>query len=145
MKKILAKAILVMALGVATVGFAAECFAAGMPIMVKAAGHTVQGELLDNATAKALADKMPMAIKMFNAHDIEMVHRFEEALPAEEVGHQSFEIGDLFYWTPKHAFVIYYDQNHKSFDNLQKIGHLNGDVSFFKDVQEARVLFVRGE
>ncbi len=124
---------------------AAFCAAASaaVPVTVETAGRTLDAQLEENATARALLSKMPFTVSMFNAHEIEMVHRFEEALPAEEEGRSGYKTGDLFYWTPKHAFVIYYGQNGKSFDHLQKVGHIEGDVSFFKDLKEADVTFKR--
>lgn len=112
-------------------------------INIEVNGQTLKGRLLDNATGRALAEKMPLTLPMANAHSIEMVHRFDQALPTDNVKKSSYEIGDLYYWTPRNAFVIYYDQNGGAFENLQRVGHIDGDVSLFKGLENAAVTFTK--
>ena len=72
----------------------------------------------------------------------EQIQVLKEALPAENATRSSYKIGDIFYWTPKNALVIYYGQNGKSFDNLQKVGHIETDVQFLEKVPEIPVSFL---
>ena len=112
------------------------------PIEVKAGEHSLKGCINSSDTATALLKRMPFTVTMANAHNIEMVYRFKEALPAENATRSSYTIGDIFYWTPKNALVIYYGQNGKSFDNLQKVGHIQTDVQFLEKVPEIPVSFL---
>ena len=112
------------------------------PIEVKAGEHILKGCINSSDTATALLKRMPFTVTMANAHNIEMVYRFKEALPAEKATRSSYTIGDIFYWTPKNALVIYYGQNGNSFDNLQKVGHIETDVQFLEKVPEIPVSFL---
>lgn len=112
------------------------------PIEVKAGEHSLKGCINSSDTATALLKRMPFTVTMANAHNIEMVYRFKEALPAEKATRSSYTIGDIFYWTPKNALVIYYGQNGNSFDNLQKVGHIETDVQFLEKVPEIPVSFL---
>lgn len=71
------------------------------PIEVKAGEHILKGCINSSDTATALLNRMPFTVTMANAHNIEMVYRFKEALPAENATRSSYKIGDIFYWTPK--------------------------------------------
>ena len=112
------------------------------PIEVKAGEHILKGCINSSDTATALLKRMPFTVTMANAHNIEMVYRFKEALPAENATRSSYTIGDIFYWTPKNALVIYYGQNGNSFNNLQKVGHIETDIQFLEKVPEIQVSFL---
>lgn len=112
-----------------------------VPIDIKVEGKVLSACLNNSDTAKAFLAKLPISVVMSNAHDIEMVHRFEEPLPAQEARRSSFAIGDIFYWTPRHALVIYYDVNGKQFDCLQKVGHISSSVDFLRKVKQTEVTF----
>ena len=97
--------------------------------------------LIDNATTRALMEKMPMTLSMMDLYGREMCYRFPEDLPAEEAGYDSFDVGDISYWTPWHSFVIVYAESGESIDNLQRVGTVDEGVEFFATTGDATVTF----
>lgn len=97
--------------------------------------------LIDNATTRALMEKMPMTLSMMDLYDREMCYRFSEDLPAEEAAYDSFDVGDISYWTPWHSFVIVYAESGESIDNLQRIGTVDSGVELFGTTGDTEVTF----
>ena len=97
--------------------------------------------LEDNATARDLISRMTFTVPMLDLYGRELVHRFPEALPAEEVSTSDCEVGDIVYWTPRNALAIFYNKADESISDLQPVGRLDsgadgldgcgdGDVTF---------------
>ncbi|AET68664.1 protein of unknown function (DUF369) [Desulfosporosinus orientis DSM 765] len=107
-----------------------------MKIKVTAGKHVLTATLVDNATTRSLVSKFPLTVPMMNLYSREMCYRFSNPLPANEVQQSGYEIGDLSYWTPRHSLVIFYKQNGEVISNLQKIGHFDSSVEFFKQTGE---------
>ncbi|MDO5378216.1 MAG: cyclophilin-like fold protein [Clostridia bacterium] len=97
--------------------------------------------LIDNATTRALMEKMPMTLSMMDLYGREMCYRFSEDLPAEEAGYDSFDVGDISYWTPWHSFVIVYAESGESIDNLQRVGTVDEGVECFAATGDTAVTF----
>ena len=88
--------------------------------------------LADNATAHAIADRLPLTLELLDLYGREMCYRFDDELPANEVQTRSFELGEIIYWPPRHSFVIMYYQNGEQF-SMQHVGQLENvdDVKLF--------------
>jgi hypothetical protein len=46
-----------------------------------------------------------------------------------------YEVRDISYWTPGHAFVIVYAQNGEITSNLQEIGHIDSGVEILDGIE----------
>lgn len=108
-------------------------------IKISAGGQALSATLIDNATSRALISKFPLSIPMRDLYSREMCHHFEEPLPASEVETSGYEIGDIIYWTPRHSFVIMYEQNGERINNLQKIGRIESGVELFKTTGDIEI------
>lgn len=97
--------------------------------------------LIDNATTRAIVDMLPMTLPMMDLYSREMCYRFPEDLPAEEAEYNSFDVGDISYWTPWHSFVIVYAESGEAIDNLQRIGTVDSGVEFFSTTGDTNVTF----
>ena len=113
----------------------------GINIKVTVNGTVLTATLIDNATTRSLISLFPLTVPMTNLYAREMVYRFPDPLPANEAHQSGYEVGDLSYWTPRHSFVIFYEQNGEVISNLQKIGRIDAGVEIFKQIQNADVKF----
>lgn len=116
---------------------------AAEPIKVKvtAGEHVLTATFLDNATTRALIAKFPLTVPMMDLYSREMCYRFPDALPANEAGTSGYDVGDIVYWTPRHSFVIMYEQNGERISSLQKIGRIDSGVEVFKRTGNIDVTF----
>lgn len=110
-------------------------------VKITAGEHVMFADFLDNATTRALITKFPLTVPMEDLYSREMCYRFAESLPANEAETSSYEVGDIVYWTPRHSFVIMYEQNGERISNLQKIGKINAGVELFKNTGDIDVTF----
>lgn len=88
--------------------------------------------LADNATAHAIAERLPLTLELLDLYGREMCYHFADELPANEVQTRNFELGEIIYWPPRHSFVIMYKQDGEQF-SMQHVGQLENvdDVAFF--------------
>lgn len=89
--------------------------------------------LEDNATARAITERLPMTLPMMDLYGREMCYRFDEELPANEARVTGSEVGDIIYWRPRHSFVILYHQDGARFE-MQKVGHINADAAMIEEL-----------
>ena len=90
---------------------------------------------------RALIAQFPLTLPMTDLYRREMVYRFPNALPANETNTSGYAVGDIVYWTPRHSFVIMYEQNGEIISNLQKIGRIESGVEIFKRTGNINVTF----
>ena len=96
----------------------------------------------DNATSRALIEKMPMTLPMMDLYGREMCYRFTgEDIPAEEAQYGSFDVGKILYWTPWHSFVIVYAESGEEIDDLQYVGMIGEGVEVFAGTGDIDVTF----
>ncbi|WP_125574496.1 cyclophilin-like fold protein [Levilactobacillus huananensis] len=88
-------------------------------------GKELTANFEDNQTAMAMIEKMPLQLDMMNLYARELTYRFSQALPANEAHTAGYAVGDIAYWTPRHSFVIFYQQTGEVISDLQKVGHIN--------------------
>lgn len=101
----------------------------------------LKAEFYDNATTKALINEFPLTVPMMDLYSREMCYRFDRVLPTDETETSGYEVGDIAYWTPRHSFVIFYEQNNEVISNLQKIGRITSGVEIFKKTGDTEVTF----
>lgn len=109
-------------------------------IKITAGGNEVIAELEDNATTRALIEKLPMTLPMMDLYGREMCYRFNESLPTENLRSDGYSVGDLAYWVPGHSFVILYKQNGENFER-QHLGHIDSGVDIFDGIGDVEVTF----
>ncbi len=111
-------------------------------IRITADGQELTATLLDNATAKALVEKLPLTVPMEDLYSREMCYHFPDELPANETATTGYEVGEIIYWPPRHSLVIMYAQNGERFD-MQKIGRIDSGVELFEGTGDTEVTFER--
>lgn len=121
--------------------FAAGNKVDGIKVNVTAGEQVLTATFIDNATSRALIAKFPLTVRMVDLYSREVVHRFPEALPANETQTSGYEVGDIVYWTPRHSFVIMYEQNGERIGNLQPVGRIDSGVEIFKRTGDIDVTF----
>jgi len=94
--------------------------------------------LYDNATTRSLARKLPLRLVMRNLYSREMVFRFPEPLPTDDVAVRGYEVGEIVYYPPRHSFVILYAQNGERF-SMQGLGRIDSGLELFQDTEEITV------
>ncbi|MBJ9974142.1 hypothetical protein IAE35_01140 [Pseudomonas sp. S75] len=120
---------------------AEESAAGTFKVKVTAGQHVLTATFIDNATSRALAARFPLTVPMMDLYSREVVYRFPEALPANETSTSGYDVGDIVYWTPRHSFVIMYEQNGERISNLQKVGRIDSGVEVFKRTGDIDVTF----
>ena len=117
----------------------------GIKINITVNGKTLTAVLEDNPTTQALVQKLPLTLPMLNLYGREMCYRFDEALPTGALTSESYEVGDLAYWPPRHSFVILYKQNGEHFER-QHLGRItSGDVNVFGSGADMEVTLTGAE
>ncbi|MFD1410960.1 cyclophilin-like fold protein [Lapidilactobacillus gannanensis] len=110
-------------------------------IKISIQGQELAADFNDSDTASELMKQMPLSVKMMNLYSREMTYRFSDVLSAKKAKTSGYAIGDIGYWKPRHSLVIFYKQTGEIIDQLQIIGHITGDVSFFKSVGDSMIEF----
>lgn len=103
-------------------------------------GTTLYAKLADNATADAIAEKLPLTLPMMDLYGREMCYRFDEALPATDVQTRNFQLGEIIYWPPRHSFVIMYHQDGEVF-SMQHVGQIESGVEIFEETGDVTATF----
>lgn len=107
-------------------------------------GRTLTATLEDNATTRALAERLPMTLPMLDLYNREMCYRFPEALPTDNARTRGYEVGEIVYYPPMHSFVIMYAQNGERFQ-MQTIGRIDSGVEVFNRIGNVDVLFEKAD
>lgn len=139
MKKLLLMAALSALAAVLTAG--AACAEDAFRLKITAGGRELTASLEDSAASRAFAAMLPMTLPMENLYGREMCRRFGAgALPDGETRSDGYEVGDIAYWPPRGSLVILYAQNGERFERVH-LGHIDGDIKFFKNMGDAEVTF----
>lgn len=103
-------------------------------------GQTLYATLENNSTTRDFVAKLPITLPMMDLYGREMCYRFDEALSTDNLQSNSYEIGEIAYWAPRHSFVILYEQNGERFER-QTLGKFDSSVDIFKTTGDANVTF----
>nr|WP_314466337.1 cyclophilin-like fold protein [uncultured Clostridium sp.] len=114
--------------------------ASEIKIKITVGEQEMTATLEDNATSRALIEKLPLTLPMLDLYSREMCYRFPDELPTDSLRSDGYEVGDLAYWPPRHSFVILYEQNGEEFSR-QHIGHIDSGVEVFNGTGDADVTF----
>lgn len=108
-------------------------------IKITVGAQELTATLEDNATTQALLERLPLTIPMMDLYAREVVYRFDDPLPADEVQMRSYEVGEIIYWPPRHSFVFMYAQNGEQF-SMQTIGRIDSGVEIFEETGDVEVI-----
>lgn len=87
----------------------------------------LKARLEDNPTTRNLIKNLPMTLTM---HDLYRREKYAKVsgLTVEETTIPHYSRGDISYWTPGEALVIYYEGNQEALNGLIKIGEISNGV-----------------
>ena len=99
------------------------------PIRIMFGNTELTGRLRDNATARDLAEQLPLTLTFRDHNDAEKTAPLPRELALDEApaGHDP-AAGDIGYWAPGGDFVLYYNNDAPYFDGIVHIGEIDGDV-----------------
>ena len=109
-------------------------------IKITVNGKTLYATFDDNATSRAIIAQMPMTIPMLDLYGDEMCYRYPNALPTDNVQSYVHKKGEIFYWPPRHSFVIRYVATSERLD-IQHIGQVESGVEIFDGIGDVNVKF----
>jgi hypothetical protein len=99
-----------------------------MKININISGKTVTATLMDNPTAKDFVSLLPLTMSMKDLFGREKFGHLQKAL-----SENTYEVGDIAYWSPAHDLAIYYHQDGASIPSpgVIPIAKINGGTEVF--------------
>ena len=99
------------------------------PIRITFGNTELTGRLRDNATARDLAEQLPLTLTFRDHNNAEKTASLPRELAVDKApaGHDP-AAGDIGYWAPGGDFVLYYDDDAPYFDGIVRIGEIDGDA-----------------
>ena len=117
-----------------------SAYADEMRVKISVNNKVLHAVLDDNATSRAIYNKLPLKLFMQDLYSREMCYNFDDSFKTENLRSDNYEVGDLIYWPPMHSFVILYRQNGEKF-RRQHLGKVLSGVEIFESTGDAEVLF----
>ena len=117
-----------------------SAYADEMRVKISVNNKVLHAVLEDNATSRAIYNKLPLKLFMQDLYSREMCYNFDDSFKTENLRSDNYEVGDLIYWPPMHSFVILYRQNGEKF-RRQHLGKVLSGVEIFETTGDAEVLF----
>lgn len=115
-----------------------------MKIKIKIGGLSMEAELNETATAKKVADALPLTTS-FSTWGDEIYFSIPVDAPLEDSAKEVVEMGDLGYWPTGKAFCIFFGPTPISRPGqivpasaVNIIGKVSGDAQRFKEVMAER-------
>jgi hypothetical protein len=101
----------------------------GTPIRITFGETQLAGRLSDNATARDLADQLPLTLTFRDHNNVEKTAPLPRGLSLDGApdGHDP-AAGDIGYWAPDGDLVLYYDDGAPYFNGIVRIGEFDGDL-----------------
>lgn len=91
----------------------------------------LKGILKDNVTTRGLIEKLPLAMTMHDLHNREKYVKISD-LAVDQINTSHYSKGDISYWTPGNAFVIYYKGKQEPLHGLVKLGEIVERFKWFR-------------
>ena len=104
-----------------------------MKINVNVSGKTVTATLMDNPTAKDFVSLLPLTMSMKDLFGREKFGHLQKALSEKGPRTNTYEVGDIAYWSPAHDLAIYYHHDGESIPSpgVIPIAKINGGTEVF--------------
>src|SRR5207248_1222935 len=83
-------------------------------ININIGGKILTAGLADNATAKDFLSVLPLSVSMNDLFRREKYGDLPRALSENGPRKNTYEVGDIAYWSPDHQFAVYYRQDGES-------------------------------
>ena len=85
-----------------------------MKIKISVAGKALTATLVDNETARDFVSLLPLNLSMNDLFGREKYGDLPKALSESGPKKNTYEVGDIAYWSPDHQFAVYYRQDGQS-------------------------------
>ena len=85
-----------------------------MKIRISIADKVVIATVADNATARDFVSLLPLSVSMKDLFGREKYGDLPKALSGNGPRKNTYEVGDIAYWSPDHQFAVYYHQDGES-------------------------------
>jgi hypothetical protein len=85
-----------------------------MKIRINIANKVVIATVADNATARDFVSALPLSVSMKDLIRREKYGDLPKALSEKGPRKNTYEVGDIAYWSPDHQFAVYYHQDGES-------------------------------
>jgi hypothetical protein len=104
-----------------------------MKINIIVFGKTVTATVMDNPTAKDFVSLLPLTMSMKDLLGREKFGHLQKALSEKGPRTNTYEVGDIAYWSPAHDIAIYYHQDGESIPSpgVIPIAKINGRTEVF--------------
>ncbi len=117
-------------------------------ITIKSGNVSIQAELLENETAKAIEADLPIS-GIVNTWGEEIYFDIPVSVDLDENAQAEVEIGDLGYWPPGKAFCIFFGKTPMSTNDKPQaaspvniFGKLIGDIKSLKSIPRSAKIFI---
>ena len=87
---------------------------AKVKIRIKTAGKALIATVANNETARDFVSVLPLSVSMSDLFGREKYGDLPKALSKNGPSKNSYEVGDIAYWSPDRQFAIYYQQDGQS-------------------------------
>lgn len=111
-----------------------------MRIIVAIRGKNLYAVLEDNPASQALYKVMPFTIRMKNLYGREMRANLPITLPVQKLSANSYSVGDIVYWPPRHSLMIIYRQKGERF-RRQHLGRIESGAEVLATTEDTEVTF----
>ncbi len=85
-----------------------------MKIRISIADKVVIATVADNATARDFVSVLPLSVSMKDLFGREKYGDLPKALSENGTRKNTYEVGEIVYWSPDHQFAVYYHQDGES-------------------------------
>jgi hypothetical protein len=85
-----------------------------MKIRISVADKVVIASVADNATARDFVSVLPLSVSMKDLFGREKYGDLPKALSENGPRKNTYEVGEIAYWSPDHQFAVYYHQDGES-------------------------------
>lgn len=104
-----------------------------MQINITVSGVTLTATVMDNPTAKDFVSLLPLTMSMQDLFKREKFGHLQKALSEKGPRKNTYEVGDIAYWSPARDLAIYYHQDGESIPapGIIPIARINGGMDVF--------------
>ena len=104
-----------------------------MEINITVSGTTLTATVLDNPTAKDFVSLLPLTMSMEDLFKREKFRHLQKALSEKGPRKNTYEVGDIAYWSPARDLAIYYHQDGESIPapGIIPIAKINAGMEVF--------------
>ena len=98
------------------------------PIRITFGDTELTGRLRDNATARDLAEQLPLTLTFRDHNNVEKTAPLPRELSLEGAPEGHDPAGDIGYWAPGGDLVFYYDSDAPFFNGIVRIGEFDSEM-----------------